>query len=206
MTIIHKFICGVTGAGKTYYARRMFEQSDRRCIFVNTTEDLEVNRSADFVSSDQKECLKALQEGKRKVVWLPKTNRDIRLMKDYLFRVGLKINTDEIYHVFDVYVDESHDGWIGLQDMATRGRRHGVRLISISQRPALTDHTILTQSNEHIIFALGDYEKLYFERYNIPYAEHKDYLSPRVEGEELHYPYTYIKFRGGQAERYEPVS
>lgn len=133
-----------------------------------------------------------------------------------MFNVGNKINTEEIYHIFDLYIDECQEDWIGLRDIAVRGRRYGIRMIAITQRPALMNspdkRSVVTQCNEHVIFTLGDYEKLYFDRYGIPYDEHKEFLAPqkgidRESGEEKFiFPHTYIKYTtGAPAERFNPV-
>ena len=203
--IKHTFICGITGSGKTVYARKWFENTDKRAIFVNTTEDLETMKAADVIVKKPEDVVKAFRDGKRKVCYNCGKNRDLTQIRDFMFQVGLEVNKADIAHIFDVFVDEAHDNWDGIEDLSTRGRRHGVQLITISQHPAVMtrryENTVLTQVQNHVIFELGTYSKPYLDKYAIPYREHQSWLG-KINGQFSH---RFIEFDGVTVTRYNPL-
>lgn len=97
-----------------------------------------------------------------------------------------------------LFVDECHQYGNKLDELWRQSRRFGITLIGISQRPASTSHTILTQSPDHVLFKCGAYELPYFQKYDIPIEEHRGWLA-----KDWHY-ILYDQMTG-KVTRYEPV-
>lgn len=55
-----------------------------------------------------------------------------------------------------------------LKLLATNGARYGVRYCAITQRPALLDHTVISQAGVKILLDLDDAEAPYLTRYKVP--------------------------------------
>ena len=81
---------------------------------------------------------------------------------------GLNLN---IY----VYVDEAQD-WgssrvNAFDEYAIRGLKHGIHLVTMTQRPANISKTIASQAKTMVCFDISGYEKKYFKEYKLPYEE-----------------------------------
>jgi predicted YcjX-like family ATPase len=55
--------------------------------------------------------------------------------------------------------------------LATTGLGRGYKCIFISQRPAMIDNTLLTQSTKHILFAIGLNDASYLKNNGFPSEE-----------------------------------
>jgi hypothetical protein len=80
-----------------------------------------------------------------------------------------------VYLVFD----ECHllkDGALEMAiEAATRGLKRGVRCLFITQRPALCNKTLYTQSAEQVLFYLAASEKEYLRNKGLDYEECKQH-------------------------------
>ncbi len=81
-----------------------------------------------------------------------------------------------------VYIDEIQEfgekqGHPIIHRLWKRGKGYGIRGVGMSQRPADVSHTVLTQSDDHVIFYMGGYEQPYFQTYKIPIQDHMEHLS-----------------------------
>jgi len=199
----HRFICGITGSGKTTYAVKIFNRARGLRIFINTQYEKMIDESTSFVVNSYKELITAL-EGKDiedlKLVYDPPTDEemftDVEKLRDILFSVG-KIMAGEERRIWCyLFVDEVHRFGENLNRWFTQGMRYGIVCVAISQRPADTSHTILTQAQDHVIFKCSTYEAPYFQKYRIPYEEFSDWLDKN---------YHYVVFDGRDVKKFIPI-
>jgi len=201
----HLFICGITGSGKTTLATKIYENLDTICIFINTNEERIPERASQIIIYDSNEFIEAIELNATKICLNPREFKEIetseieRITK-ILMTMGRERKKEGIFaHIFIDEVQEYsslHKPNINIDRIWKRGRRYGIIGCAISQRPADVSHTILTQSQFHVIFKLGTYETPYFERYKIPIEEHKEWLKK---------PYHIIVFDGVEVKRYYPI-
>ena len=181
----HLFICGITGSGKTTYALDLYKNVRGLKIFVNTQYEVKVTE-AGHVCNSLDEVVKAFNDGVTGIVYNPPeagAESEIEELRKVLFKVG-KLTVGETQRIWcHVFFDEVHNFGENLNLWFQQGRRWGITCIAMSQRPALTSHTILTQCENHIVFLCSSYEAPYFEKYHIPVAEYEEWLKK---------PYHYI--------------
>ena len=200
----HVVIAGMTDKGKTTFAKYLFhEVKDRRVIFVNT--------QAEWMGIDPIHVWNPqLLKGKsQKMNLVPNVDRDVAtkeledMVQDLMF-IGKRVNPKRAEKAWCiVMVDEAaeyspkmgrtHDP---LKTLAKRGKRYGVTLVSITQRPADLSHTVLTQAGTHFYFDLSNYEKGYFEKYAVPYDRFADHVAR---------PFHFTMIQGGEVTDYDPI-
>lgn len=208
----HIFICGVTRSGKTFFTTELYKQSDNMCIFFNVQDVYDIERCSDAIVYDIEGLNEAIENNKKKICVSPiegGSDIDINLI-EYAIKLvmalgavkrrTLKRDLDKDIWC-EVYIDEIQEygekaGNPIIRRILKRGISYGIVARCISQRPADTDHTILTQSKLHIIFNMGDYESSYFRNYNIPIEENKSHLDKE---------YHFITWNQKNAERYKPI-
>jgi hypothetical protein len=83
-----------------------------------------------------------------------------------------------------------------LRRVATGGIRFGIHGVFISQRPALIDNTLMTQSVGMIIFHCN-MESQYFKRYGIPYEDMEKQLDSLGQYSYCEYDFKNIVCRKG---------
>lgn len=176
----HTTVIGITRSGKTYATQKSLAAQPKGVLFFNTQyEDLpgytQANKQNDF-----KQLARAIQAGK-KINYLPSTvqkEADVELAYlvscCYDYRDNL---LNGILAVDEVHLWNNHKRALKeLIRVATTGLRFGITGVWISQRPALIDNTLMSQSNQFIIFDTN-MEASYFKRYGIP---HED-IQARIE-------------------------
>lgn len=177
----HVFVCGITRSGKTYFVKNAVAQLQRPVIFFNVQNEkmpgrfLEVNEKADF--RQIKEHLK--NGGKIDFKFSQACSlKQIQIIIGYVIRSimasGHYTQQKPIYIVIDEAQLLSDSALVAAIDASTRGLSRGVRLICISQRPALVNKTIYTQASEHYIFRLQDGEKIYMQNKGVNFEKCKD--------------------------------
>lgn len=210
----HVFIGGKTGSGKTVFASEYFRNLDGLVVFFNTNEAYVVEDSADEVITSVQELTELINETKvndLKICYNPElAGEDISIEEvatviNMFFAIGSvakkQIRGDpETWGT--IIIDEvqtwgEKQGHPAIHKLWKRGRSYGIRAVGISQRPADVSHTILTQSFEHVIFYIGDYDHPYFKRYNIPIEEHMDHIEYKS--------YRFVIWDGTNITRYNKV-
>ena len=174
----HILVIGGTGSGKTYFVTRMCERLESY-IFVNPQEEVEVEDICQAVTSEPEDILELFGEGITKIEFIPAEDPEeatdqIQEIRLFLFDLGAVINpkgTDRPY--INIIVDEAQifapkAKRTDIDNIATRGRRYGVRGIFLTQRPQLLSSTVINLCERQIIFRTGQYESKYFSSYNIP--------------------------------------
>ncbi|MHC1722241.1 MAG: hypothetical protein AB9836_03435 [Aminipila sp.] len=190
----HVFVCGQTRSGKTYFTARALEQLNRPVLFFNVQdEDLPpkfITIKYDEVTFSQ--LLEALRSGAKIDLRLPldieSTNDLIRYILNGLMGAGYS-EKSPLYVVLDECHLLKNEGKESAIQVATRGLKRGVRCIFITQRPALCDKTLYTQSAEQYIFYVAASEKEYLKNKGL------DYDKCNEEWERLG-KYSYIFYDG----------
>lgn len=171
----HVFICGITRSGKTYFAKKACSELRAPVLFFNVQDE---EMPQNFLTIDPYFDMKDLKRGLKRGV---KFNFVFgKLSKDQIMRVigyvcSELMRSDMFSQDRPVYVviDEAQILEASALDAAiaisTRGLAKGVRLISITQRPALVNKTIYTQAAEQYIFRLALSEKQYLKNKGIDY-------------------------------------
>ena len=173
----HVFICGITRSGKTYFAKKAAAQIPGPVLFFNIQEEelqapfIECNSSTDVQQLDYM----LTHNYKINFTFKDQSIKEYNAIVAYLLGVLMRSKAFSERRPVYVVIDEAQllDGR-GLDaaiDVSTRGLARGVRLISITQRPALVNKTIYTQAIEQYIFKLAPSEQQYFKGKGVNYDE-----------------------------------
>lgn len=176
----HVFICGMTQSGKTYFAVRALEQVSQGVLFINIQNtkmpDRYITTYANQVDFEQ--IKSALKAGNKIDLRFPAAWRESQIMQviGFLSKELIKAGFSEKNPVYIAYdecqaISRFPDALREVRMVATRGLYLGVWCVFITQRPALADLTLYTQSTEHYIFQLGKGERGYFKGKGIDYDE-----------------------------------
>lgn len=207
----HVFITGQTGSGKTTYAAKYFSSNEGLNIFFNIQEEYAVEQEADIIITTTEELTRAIEEGHIHICFNPELAgqdvgiEDIGYVIRYLFAMGALAKQEakgrpEIWCT--VFIDEIQEfgekgGHPIIHRLWKRGLGYGIRAVGISQRPADVSHTVLTQSQQHVIFYVGGYDHPYFKGYNIPIEEHIGHLET---------PFNFVIWDKREITRYSKLS
>jgi len=167
----HLAIIGETQSGKTVLAREIFNANPTKSLFIDIEDLGEIHAERELNMNDSPKTFRAMVQHYSKVKYVPSSNPSVaRKETRWIWRMLMNMNinicvfADEIQNygddkrnVFDVY--------------AVRGLKHGVHLITISQRPAYVSKTIMAQTPKIVFFNVGTFESEYFKRYRLPYEE-----------------------------------
>ncbi|MBE6033880.1 MAG: hypothetical protein E7222_04185 [Clostridiales bacterium] len=170
----HVFVCGQTRSGKTYFSSRALEQLNRPVLFFNVQdEDLPpkfMTIKYDEVNISQ--LMEALHSGAKIDLRLPLDIEQTNTLIDFILMRLMGEGYSEKTPIY-VVLDECHllknDGKEAAIQVATRGLKRGIRCIFITQRPALCDKTLYTQSAEQYIFYVAASEKEYLRNKGLDY-------------------------------------
>lgn len=171
----HVFICGITRSGKTYFAKEAARRLKSPVLFLNVQdEDLGAPFQDFGPFDDPGQLRRQLQKGskidfrfwdlsgKQIQIVIASLINNIMQQRDFSERRPVYIVIDEA----QILTGPGLDAAIAA---STRGLARGVRLISISQRPALVDKTIYTQAAEQYLFRLAPSEGQYLKNKGIDY-------------------------------------
>ena len=190
----HSTVIGTTRSGKTYATKKSLEKVKEGVIFFNTQyEEMPSSFIKVSAKDDIKVIINALKANK-KINYIPQLDSIIR-DKELIYLVESLYRRDSEKRIYLV-VDEVHlyekESLKALIKVATTGLRFGVHGIWISQRPANIDNTLMTQSNQFVIFKTN-MESGYFGRYGIP----DDEIKSRLKEEYSYCIYDFMEVRGG---------
>lgn len=175
----HTFVCGMTQSGKTTFVMNQLKKSKCPVIFFNPQN---VKLGREYISTNKRDAvwnyvLRALKRGE-KINFVPDLDDDIaakelQYLINQLFKAGFTKDKPCIIAIDEAHMmSDSKEGKRALRKVANRGLTYGVHAVFISQRPANVEYTILTQSDQHVIFKTG-YEKEYFNRKGLNYDDIK---------------------------------
>lgn len=174
----HVFICGLTRSGKTYFAKNATAQLPRPVIFFNVQNE---QLPKAFLTVNENDHLQEIEEhikagGKvdfrfTKKITMPYIMCIIGFLIRYFMNSGYFTQEKPLYIVIDEAQLLSDEALNAAIDASTRGLSRGIRLVCISQRPALVDKTIYTQAAEHYIFRLQPAEKQYMQNKGVDFEK-----------------------------------
>lgn len=188
----HATVIGLTQHGKTYGTIKTLNQLSGGVLFFNT-QHTPVGKGWVEASGSHTpdQIIEAVKKG-YKVNFLP-SEKGLEYMS-----VELGAITNKIYEQgrLDFYfaIDEVHlfkltkdkKGHNALIRLATTGLGRGFKCMFLSQRPAMVDNTLYTQSTKHIIFALGLSDYNYLKNLGFPDTE----IREKLNGEK----YKFVEF------------
>lgn len=171
----HVFICGITRSGKTYFAKIAAAGIPRPVLFFNIQGEKMPVPFMDATYTDEMSAVLSYLKRGFKINFIfgdlrmDQIMRVIGHMCDKIMSCGSFNQTHPIYIVIDeAQILEGHALKSAIA-ISTRGLARGVRLISITQRPALCDKTIYTQAAEQYLFRLAPSEAQYIKNKGIDY-------------------------------------
>lgn len=194
----HVFVCGITRSGKTHFVHAAAlslkdpvlyfniqgEDAPRQFITVRTSE------------IDLLQLVELLKDGAKVNLIFDNWKTGYKVVAGYIIAELMQAGFAEKKPIY-VIVDECHllndDSLEKMKYAATAGLKKGVRLICVTQRPALADKTLYTQSHEHYIFFLSVSEKAYMKNKGIDYDQCQSEWKKRGK-------YSYIYFDGYKLE------
>lgn len=171
----HVFIAGITRSGKTYFAIRAAAEIKGPVLFFNI-QDEECPAPFITVYEDKTSITQLLNE-------LDKGRKiDLRFGDMTFTQIGAIINFLIKNLMLEGY-SEAHPLYLIIDECqllsgvaldaaihaATRGLKRGIRCIFVTQRPALANKTLYTQSAEQYIFHCSAAEKEYLKSKGIDF-------------------------------------
>jgi len=167
----HCTVIGRTQEGKTYTVNKILKNQDKGVLFFNT----QLEELPGYVKIDKNTRFKiiyALLKNGKKLNYFPSTRLNIQeqeiiFLINQLFEHGNFNKEKFIYFVIDEVHLFKKEGLQEITRIATGGLRYGIHGIFLSQRPANISNTLMTQSNEMLIF-FCNMESIYFKNYQIP--------------------------------------
>lgn len=171
----HVFISGITRSGKTFFAAEAVRRIPGAVIFLNLQD---YNLGAPFIDYSPfdyvEEVRQQLHKGR-------KINFQYGFMSIEKIQMCVAVIINNLMH--DPFFSEARPVYIVIDEAqtlagagldqaiaaATRGLSKGVRLILITQRPALCDKTLYTQCSEQYLFRLAPAESQYFKAKGIDF-------------------------------------
>lgn len=167
----HTTVIGLTRSGKTYATKKSLEKAGKAVLFFNTQHE---DMPKSFVVADgdnhYEQLNRALKQMK-KINFLPDTDTTIA-QKQLAYLINKLYDGSK--HDMILVVDEIHlfekEALKNCIRVATTGLRFGITGVWISQRPANINNTLMTQSNQFVIFETN-MESNYFKQYGIPHED-----------------------------------
>lgn len=168
----HLALFGETQSGKTTLGNRIAQNfQDHGVLFIDLEDMNEIESTERYDKDSDLENLRDdLGQGKT-VRYVPDAwDKDTRkeeikvLAKKLIFEWNIPV------YVFADEIQEYGDSSSSPFDVfAVRGLKRGVHLVAITQRPAKLSKTIATQTDTFIFFEVGEFERGYFQAYNLPF-------------------------------------
>jgi hypothetical protein len=172
----HCTVLGLTQHGKSYGMIVTLDNMNEPILFFNTNEtplkDTKKKWYDANSSHDINQIIYALRQG-YKVNYIPSSDlehqeKELKILTDAIYREGRGFH-------FRYVIDEVHlfkgEGKKALIRLASTGLGRGYACIFCSQRPAMIDNTLLTQSTKHIVFAIGLNDASYLKANGFPSEE-----------------------------------
>ena len=186
----HILLIGSTGSGKTYAAGYMTKFMDA-FLFVNTQAELSVTKMCQIRLEDPSELGDALENGYRKIEFIPSMDREsaqdeVEVLREQLFEIGSVIkeqaNALELPFWFNFFLDEAQvyspkHAHKNAEIFWTQGRGFGIKSIAITRSPTELSSEVINNCEYELIFQLGMYSYPYYKTYHIPIEEEKEWLA-----------------------------
>jgi DNA helicase HerA-like ATPase len=182
----HILVIGTTGSGKTWFVKEFARKWYPVFIFVNTQIEECVTEVTEITCYTPDEIFEALEENYRRIEYVPPIDKEeaidaLEEIRVRLFEIGVKLGLPEGEFWITIIIDEAQD-FIkkGRQspgeDFFRRGRHARVRVVGITLKPQDISTTVLTQTENQVIFLCGNFQEQYFQNHKIPYESWKPWL------------------------------
>jgi DNA helicase HerA-like ATPase len=170
----HIFGCGLTQSGKSYFFKRAMLEMSAPVIYFNIQGERVppgfMTVYTDRIEMDQ--LVESLQDGIKVNLVFSNVRNGYTYVAGHVLNALMESDFDEDNPVY-VVLEESHllktYSLEIAKYVATAGLKKGVRLICITQRPALCDKTLYTQAFEHYIFFITEADAAYMRGKGIDY-------------------------------------
>lgn len=170
---VHTCVMGRTQNGKTYGTIRSLLHVKEGVFFYNTNH---TTCPAGWTKATNKNTLPQivglLKKGK-KINYMPsgdleQMSKELALITEHFFKCtpfNIRYAIDET-HLFSSTKDKS--GLNAMVRVVTTGLSKGMKGVWITQRPANMNNNLLTQSDVHVMFKLGDADLNYLKNFGLP--------------------------------------
>lgn len=201
----HVLVVGKTGSGKTYWMAKVCSYLPAY-IFVNPQEEDIVDSITQVVTEDSHEVIRLLEEGYRKIQFLPAEDDSVAIdqledIRRDLWEVAGEMHIKEGQWWMNMIIDECQiyaplGSRNDIQSFARRGRRYGIKLWALSQQPQDLAKGIVNNVDYQVLFRLGQYSSIYFKNYKIPIEPHLEWIAN---------DYHYVLYDGDTISRCTPI-
>ena len=201
----HVLVVGETGSGKTYWMAKVSAMLPA-FVFVNPQEERIVDSITQVVTEDPNDVIKGLEEGYRRVQFIPDEDEEtaiaqVKTIRLDLWDVARGMNVKDGEWWMNLIVDEAEifaplNSRTDLQNLARRGRRYGVKGWFLSQQPQDLAKGIVNNTTHTVLFQLGTWAQPYYSRFHIPIEEEKEWLEQK---------YHYVVWDKRNMVRCEPI-
>ena len=139
----HEYIMGGSGSGKSYYVKGQIKQAPALIIFDPDDEYGELSGIHSFTSTS--ELLVYIKDKARYRVRLVRNGK-----KYFDWLCGVALLMGNCVFVAEEIADVTTAGKAGEHwgALVRRGRKYGVKIMAVSQRPSEADKTVFTQVNK----------------------------------------------------------
>lgn len=171
----HIFIAGITRSGKTYFAINSAAALRAPVLFLNIQDE---DTPAPFITvyenaTNEKQLLAELKKGRKiDLRFGDVSETQISAVTAFIINSLMTAGFNEYKPIY-LILDECHilkaEALGAAIQAATRGLKRGIRCIFITQRPALANKTLYTQSAEQYIFHCSSAEKEYLKSKGIDF-------------------------------------
>lgn len=197
-------VFGMTRTGKSYGVYKSLLAAPAGVLYYNVQHEEKFRRG--FIEASMKDDLqaivRALNAGE-KICYFPSTDRDVRNEEFALIVNGMK---QQRGNDFFLVADEAHlyKGVAdkALEELVTTGISWGITTITISQRAANVNHTVLTQSPVKVFFELDTMDQEYFRSKKYPIDEIMSRITAELSPTQIagHSPHlgNYIVYERGE--------
>lgn len=143
---VHEYVIGASGSGKSHYVKTIVTQYNRAVIWDPDDEYSELKGV--FTTSSASKLIELISAGDIRVRFVPRSMDGKYLEKCFEFVSLAAFVWGDCLLVAEEIADvttpsKALNGW---GTVLRRGRKRGVKVVAVSQRPAEADKTIFTQA------------------------------------------------------------
>lgn len=176
----HTVVLGMTRHGKTWATMETFKNVKEGVLFFNVQQE---ETPKTFIKVDMfcsiTTIIEALERGE-KINYIPST--DLEIMAKEICLIIRNLYDGSKRNIYFI-IDECHlfkkESLAQIQRIATTGLRFGIKGVFCSQRGALIDNTLISQSTFFVTFYNNQQDVNYWNGYGFPIEE----MMERIGGE-----------------------
>jgi len=190
-------VIGLSQSGKTTAVKESLKSiKDKGVFFFNYKRDQMPNHYIEANSKNSIDIIKWALKNQKKINYLPSDDLKIaQLELEYLINNlhSLKDHTKIIFIIDEVHLlQKNKDTLNELIRLSTTGLSFGKQSVWISQRPALIDNTLMTQSEKFVIFKTS-METAYMKSHYFPVEDIQKKINAGGKYAYVEYDYKEVK-------------